>query len=49
MPDYEIYFRNIYCNKMNNREIQGLTNREITPIGVIQMLVATIIKSLDDK
>ena len=39
-----MYFRNIYSNKMNNREIQGLANREITPIGVIQMLAAMLKK-----
>ena len=37
-----MYFRNIYCNKMNNREIQGIANREITPIGVIEMLYASV-------
>ena len=29
---------------MNNREIQGLANREITSIGVIEMLCAILRK-----
>ena len=39
-----MYLQNIYCNKMNNGEIQGLANRKINPIGVIEML-AVILKT----